>query len=201
MKRIYISIESLHGWVNTMFAWQIVYIMLEIVFSMRPSCSDLVHLDVCLKLSLASWRWKPEASGWLKLTSVSSKKIYLTHEPSTFSVTGQTPRRSANSVKITFRKRHLASTDTLKGGSPVSPHQSSARWGPDAIPGPHADHCTREGPFLPWVVFQILLHSFLLGHDFSCKLKRVFGFNFHGLAADHFRDAMKKVVTWCRVWV
>lgn len=118
-------------------------------FSKRPPSSHLVRLDVCLELSLASRRWKPEASGWLKLTSVSSKKIYLTHEPSTFSVTGQTPRRPANSVKITFRKRHLASTDTLTGSSPVSPHQSAARWGPDAIPRP-ASRSLRPGrPIFP----------------------------------------------------
>lgn len=139
-------------------------------FSRRPSCFKSCPSG-CLELSLASRRWKPEVSGWLKLTSVSWKKIYLTHEPSTFSVTGQTPRRSANSVKITFRKRHSASTDTLKGGSPVSPHQSAAGWGPDAIPGPHKDRCTQAGPFLPWVVSQFLLRSFLLGHDISCKLK------------------------------
>lgn len=175
MKRIYVSIENVHGWVNTVSARQIVYIMLE-TFPKRPSCSNRVHLDVCLKLSLASLRWKPEASGCLKLTSVSSKQIYLTHEPCTFSVTGQTPRRPANSVKITFRKRHLASTDTLTGGGPVSPHQSAARWGPDAIPGPQADPCVQAGTSLPWVTSQILPHSFLPGHDFSRKLKASLGF-------------------------
>lgn len=127
------------------------------------------------------------------MTSISLKKIYLTHEPSTFSVTGQTPRRPANSVKITFRKRHLASTDTLTGGSPVSPHQSAARWGPNAIPGPHEDRCAQAATSLPWVTSQIRLHSFLLGHDFSCKLKGSLGLT--------SKDTMKKVKTWCRVWV
>lgn len=114
------------------------------------------------ELSLASARWKPEASGCLELTGVSSKQIYATHEPSTFSVTGQTPRLPANRVKITFRKRHLASTDTLTGGGPMSPHQSAARWGPDAIPGPHADRRVRAGTSFPWVTSQILLRSLLL---------------------------------------
>lgn len=31
--------------------------------------------------------------------------------------------------------------------------------------------------------------------------KGVFGCNFQGLAADHSKDTMKKVMTWCRVWV
>lgn len=172
-------------------------------FSKSPSCSNLVHLNVCLELPLAFLGWKPKASGWLKLTSVSSRKIYLTHEPSTFPVTGQTPRHPANSIKITFRKRHLASTDTLTGGGPVSPHQSAARWGPDAIPGPHTDRSTQAGASLPWVMSQILLHSFLLGHDFSCNLKGSLGLIFKAMQRTTLRKPWKRswhgVVFWCNV--
>lgn len=125
--------------------------------------------------------WVEVETRSVRLTSASSKQIYLTHEPSTFPVTGQTPRRPANSIKITFRKRHLASTDTLTGDGPVSPHQSAARWGPDTIPGPHSDLCVQPDTFPP---MGYVPNPAPLLPTKSCSLLMLaqegFGFHFQG---------------------
>lgn len=157
MRRIYISIENIAGLGSNCGLFTSCLKSSRRNFSKRPSCpSECLSRAVSglFEVETRSVRLTQADSSW----PVFHRQRFISlMEPSTFSVTGQTPRRPANSVKITFRKKHLASTDTLTGGGPVSPHQSAARWGPDAIPGPHtdhSDHCSQAGTSLPWVMSQ-----------------------------------------------